>query len=187
MNGVRQRVMSRAPTISILVPWANRSELAHCLRENARWFESHDAEVLLINAGGDEWLMRASATQSGNVPLRIINTPLKEFNRGLALNLGVWFSRAKLIFTLDCDVIMTSDLFSEAIEKVEEGAFATLKSRFESESNGMPRLAGVVIGHDTCIRSVRRRSYIEVQFSDGSCTSLQTSATDLLTGGDAGH
>jgi len=175
------------PYISVLIPWANREELAYSLRENSRWFRSDDVEVILINAGGDERQLGGCIADLDFRGLRIIALDIKSFNKSLALNLGVHFSRGNVLCILDADIILRSDFLSEATPMLETGAFVTIRKLYESGVDSPSQFYAALSADPGYISSVRRVYSIEVTFLDGSTTSLTTSASELLTGSNAGH
>jgi N-terminal domain of galactosyltransferase len=179
--------MKTTHSVSVLIPWANRPEVGHCLRNNSIYFSLHNAEVLLINAGGDMGLLRECIAESRICSPRVISVPLPTFNKSLALNLGAYFSSAHLLCVLDSDVILKSDFIGEAKSRVVRGAFATINNRFESVPGPRTVLGDALAESPGCIQSIRRMDSIVVRFADGSSTSLEMSATEVIAGCKAGH
>jgi predicted glycosyltransferase involved in capsule biosynthesis len=177
----------QTPAISVIIAWADRDELASCLRQNAGMLNREGVEVLVVNAGGSAARLRSCVSGARYQSLRIIDVPVQKFNKSLALNLGAHFSRGGKLFVLDADIVMRSDFISEASPMLEEGAFVTIRRRYESATPYPSPVWGTLAKNSGCIESVRRTQNIELQFSDGSITTLRISVNDLLTGSDAGH
>jgi hypothetical protein len=99
---------------SVIVPWANRPELAVTLTANRRLIEQHGAEVIVINAGGNCNDAVSIAQNAGVSRTRVLDLPGVTFNRSLCLNVGTMASRTDYVFCLDADIILHADVFGDA-------------------------------------------------------------------------
>ena len=79
---------SKAPELSVIIPWSNRPEIKTTLDANGPLFGTRDVEVIVVNCGGDNSqlleLLRGPAVAS----LRCVELTATTFNKSLALNLG---------------------------------------------------------------------------------------------------
>jgi hypothetical protein len=99
---------------SIVIPWRHRPELAKTLKINRPWFDRYAAEVIVVNCGGDP--AEASALiEAHPIPgVRQVLLPVESFSKALACNVGAWCSSSELLFFLDTDIVVRSDVFHAA-------------------------------------------------------------------------
>jgi glycosyltransferase involved in cell wall biosynthesis len=118
--------------LSILIPWADRPELAQTLSANAQVFAALEAEVLVANCGGDDSAL-ARLAEAIDIPrLRVVECGPGPFNKCRAINIAAEAARGDLLFFLDADVVLDdalelpADLLSGdsfmTLEKVREAA-----------------------------------------------------------------
>ncbi|MCA9654746.1 MAG: glycosyltransferase family 2 protein [Myxococcales bacterium] len=122
---------SAPPSLSVIVPWCDRAEIEQTLAANAEFLARHDAEVVVVQCGGDpQWLASALARQAR--PVTWVDVPADGFNKALALNLGVHAARGEHLFFLDCDVILHKGFLARARPRLAAGAFVTVERVVES-------------------------------------------------------
>ena len=132
--------------LSILIPWADRPELAQTLSANAQVFAALDAEVLVANCGGDDSVL-AGLAEAADIPrLRVIECGPGQFNKCRAINIAAEAARGDLLFFLDADVVLDAAL--ELPDDLRSGdSFMTLEKVRESAAgpagHGPGDLAGV--------------------------------------------
>jgi hypothetical protein len=69
------------PHVSIIVPWRDRAELAKTLEANLRFIAEWQAELLIVNFGGDsQWL--DGIVDQRDTRLRVIEVRVDRFNNG---------------------------------------------------------------------------------------------------------
>ena len=115
------------PELSIVIPWSNRPELGPTLQQNAGAFECLDAEVLVINCGGDRDTLERLA---GDAPLRaprIIEVPSGQFNKCLALNIGASLARGPRLLFLDTDIVISGAVLAGLVARTDARTFATIE------------------------------------------------------------
>src|SRR6266704_7210384 len=79
---------ARAPMFTVIIPWADRPELATTLTRNRDMMAQYATETVVVNAGG-RWDDLLAIVHGVNVPaLRAIDLPGATFNRSLCLNIG---------------------------------------------------------------------------------------------------
>jgi hypothetical protein len=129
-------------SVSVIIPWRDRPELKTTLAANARVFARHDAEVILANCGGDRAAIETFA-EAADVPgMRHIFIPHTSFNRSLAKNLGVHASAGRLLFFLDADIVLTTDVFASAVPLMESGdGFVQIRRVNESQPHVDPYMS----------------------------------------------
>lgn len=122
--------MNRKPALSILIPWYERDELRLTLAANAPVFQAHDAEILVVNCGGNGERLRGLIIASGVTRVRQLDIAVPRFNKSLALNVGLSYARAEDIFVLDADVVLLNPI---PVETQDNGSFVTIERVYESE------------------------------------------------------
>jgi hypothetical protein len=106
---------------SVLIPWRDRPELETTLVRNRPFIERHDAEVVIVNAGGNCANLISLIARASVANVVAVNLPSATFNRALCLNLGLLVSRGEYLFHLDADIVMQSDIFAEAKPDLASG------------------------------------------------------------------
>jgi glycosyltransferase involved in cell wall biosynthesis len=118
-------------TVSVIIPWCDRPELAESVRRNRDAFRKSNADVIVVNCGGDPNICQrcvATCPQS----IRMLNLPV-QFNKSLALNIGAKASSRDVLMLLDADVAIPDDFFSLLLRHYEAGFCVTVEQVFESD------------------------------------------------------
>jgi len=115
--------------VCVVIPWCNRAELARSLPENAPWIKAAQAELIVVNGGGDVNRLRELVKASNYAGVRALDIQgVQYFNKPECLNVGALFSRADWVFTLDADIILTAEFLDSALQELVGGnLFATVK------------------------------------------------------------
>jgi glycosyltransferase involved in cell wall biosynthesis len=163
-------------SVSVLIPWNNREELSATLSQNQFWMEESNSEVVIVNCGGDQSHLNELLLAT-DLPLRVrsLYIPTDHFNKSLALNIGLHFSRAKAIFTLDADVVLESNFVTDAIARIHRRAFVTVKELRESNPLApflQSRLTEIL--QAGALSSITTRYHLEFTFHDGTSVRLDT-------------
>lgn len=160
-------------SLSIVIPWANRDELAHTLLANAALLARYDAELVVVDCGGDPGRCHAALALAG-VPVTLVEVPADGFNKALALNLGVHAASGDALMFLDADVILTGDWLGDGLAAVKDGAFVTVERVRESAPSPDPihgrelQALAHVVEFVTAAGEVIRVETNRRQFDDGS-------------------
>lgn len=132
--------------LSVIIPWKDRPVIGQTLRMNAHRLAAIEAEVLVVNGGGDLTQLRELMSASGYDGLRLIEMPDAEhFNKCECLNIGAFFSQTEYIFVLDADIILTTDFLGQALNAIlNDACFVSVAEVTESEPEtqnnpGLPR------------------------------------------------
>jgi hypothetical protein len=159
-------------SFSVVIPWWNRPELRCTLDANGPFLARHGAEVVLVNCGGDAADAAARLAGYTAAPVRHVLIPDAVRNRALARNLGALCSTGNVLFFLDCDVILQSDIFAEATPLLENHCFVTIRKRVESQPP-----------------PISNRSFIKetIQTKELICEDGRRAATQQTTGADGSH
>jgi len=176
-----------APDFSVLIAWSNRDELGETLRKNHAWFANHSLEVVVVNCGGSASSLRR-LVQGADLPyVRQIEIPGVTFNKSLALNIGVYKSRAPLLLTVDADIIFQSDFLQESLSHLEKNAFVTLRTFTESARPGVGKM-GVQSAAQSkvTLKELSRIDELEIRWTDDTTTHTHISRADLMQGTKAG-
>lgn len=121
--------------VSVIISWSNRPEIEMALALNAPEFETVDAEVIVVNCGGDSAMLAAAVKRSGYPGVRRIDLPASKFNKCLAINLGVHLCRGEVLFLLDTDMILDASFLKEALSLVSAINYVTVERVVEKESS----------------------------------------------------
>lgn len=121
---------------SVIIPWADRLELETTLTANGPLFTRHSVEVIVINGGG-EYAQLLSLARGSCIPhIRLIDLPGVTFSRSLCINVGASISHHEYLFFLDADIVLNSDIFSQAIDHLRSGVrYVTLGHLINSDRN----------------------------------------------------
>jgi len=130
--------MNDKPALSVLIPWCQRDELKRTLAENAPAFREQQAEVLLLNCGGDSGRLHDLIAASEVPCVRQLDISAPRFSRSLALNIGLSHSSSDTIFVLDADIIVGSAL-RNARMLPDDRTFVTIEWMYESEPSAVVR------------------------------------------------
>ena len=162
-----------AKGVSVIIPWCNRPELKISLLENAPVFQRTDAEVIVVNCGGDVKLSHQLLREVRIRGLKLVHVPSPHFNKSLALNAGFLVSREKVVQFLDADIILDKNYFNEALCYLPRKAYVTLArlSEHGSESRASIDLGIAEIGQTITIVRSDRTIHVEtnrLRYEDGS-------------------
>ena len=177
--------MSNPPAISVLIPWCERDELRLTLAANAPAFRAHEADVLVLNCGGNSGHLRELIAASETSGVRQLDISAPRFNKALALNVGLLYSRSDTVLILDADVVLLSDFLEEAKALADGKSFVTIERVYESEQtvplNSQP--PGVA---DNFTVTLLTSAAIEFRFRDGTAVQHQLSRRDMFRNMRAG-
>jgi glycosyltransferase involved in cell wall biosynthesis len=175
---------------SVVIPWSRRPELRDTLGLNAPLFRRHDVEVVVVNCGGDPGQVASLVGERGIDDLRYVTIPAASFNPSLARNLGAFCCSGKVLFFLDADIVIKSDIFDEVGPLLDaQPCFVKVQRVREARPQLDPTFAFVAQQTDTReMISVdgRKASMIDFWWADGSrCGSglLLMNRNDLLAVG----
>jgi len=157
--------MNDKPALSILIPWYQRDELKRTLAENAPAFREQQAEVLLLNCGGDSGRLQDLIAASEVSGLRQVDISAPRFNKSLALNIGLSHSSSDTIFTLDADIILGAAL-RKARMLPDDRSFVTIEWAYESEPSAVVRPKPGDIGNRSAMAPARKPT-LEYRFRNG--------------------
>src|SRR5438093_1509564 len=79
--------------ISILIPWSNREELETTLSSNRPWLPKELVEVIVLNCGGNSVHLHDLIARTNVAGIRQIDISATQFNKSLAINIGMYVSR----------------------------------------------------------------------------------------------
>jgi predicted glycosyltransferase involved in capsule biosynthesis len=118
---------------SIIIPWANRPELAETLEKNMPEFRQNNAEVIIVNIGGDTMQLK-EIIRPFKYPFKTLELPGQLlFNKCICLNMGVYAATNNYLFFLDADIILEKEFLSSAARHLTTACFVTLEKVFESK------------------------------------------------------
>jgi glycosyltransferase involved in cell wall biosynthesis len=157
---------------SVVVPWRNRPELQETLGLNAPLVERHAQEVLVVNCGGDVRQAQAAIEAQSLSNVRHILVPAPDFNGPLARNIGALLSAAELLFFLDADIVLESDIFAQAEPLLDLGRrVVTIRTVRESRprDRSLPACVSEIITTQKIVfRDGRRVRLVNFAGTDGS-------------------
>lgn len=172
------------PRLSVLIPWCDRPEIRTALEHNVPILRQFDAELLILNCGGDSGELKRLCSGSESLrctEIRRIDLPRSRFNRCYALNVGVYLSRSSIIFTLDADIILNAEIVRDAMEIVNHTAFVTVEKVLESQPSNE-----LFDSKNPKPLSIMRKHFVEIALNDGTSISLCTFCRDEVDGSRAG-
>ena len=73
--------MNGPPQFSVLIPWRQRDEIRLTLAANAPTFRANDAEILVLNCGGDHEQLRTLIAGSGVAGVQQLDIASSQFNK----------------------------------------------------------------------------------------------------------
>lgn len=123
-------------SLAIVVPWCDRPDFEHTIEGFASTAAKLDAEILIVNFGGDELSLERIVKPFPSVNVYSVGCT-KFFNKASANNIGIALSRSDIVFVSDCDIVIESDVVDELKAKVQslEGCFGTIAGVVESDAN----------------------------------------------------
>jgi predicted glycosyltransferase involved in capsule biosynthesis len=121
-------------SVSVLIPWQNRSELSMMLIKNSSWFRYFALEVIVVNFFGNKKMFQEASNTFCNSHIRFYELDGdKPFNKSLCLNLALSLSSGDFVFCLDTDVVLGRQTLELAMEHIASGnCYVTIKSVVES-------------------------------------------------------
>lgn len=121
--------------VSAIIPWRGRPELARTLRENHERLATVDAEILVVNGGGDADAVRGLIRESGEEGVSLLDLAgMEPFNKSGCLNVGVLHAKGDIILTLDSDVLLQNSFLEDAVSALQTGGcFVNASERLESD------------------------------------------------------
>ncbi len=162
--------MDRPPPFSVVIAWRQRPELAQALTANAAWFAGCGAEVIVVNCGGDADEL-SDLTRQQPVTVRHLHVPNTAFSRSLANNLGALYSSEDLLFFLDADIIIKSDVFRQGARILEGGRYyGMIRTVHESQpqpNERMKTIREVVVTQHCRFMDGKRARLMSVTGGDG--------------------
>jgi hypothetical protein len=96
--------------LTTIIPWCQRPELEGTLRLNAPFFAAMRSQIIVVNCGGDSETLRQLLASDGLPPTRQVDLPAPRFSVSLARNIGVSEADNGVVFMLDGDILLTSNL-----------------------------------------------------------------------------
>jgi hypothetical protein len=166
--------MSHEPELSIVIPWRNRNEIALSLARNQHWLQSDAIEALVVNCSGDSEQLRGILIDFPALQVRQINVPAVKWNKPLAVNLGVFFSRAPTVFALDTDVFLKVNPLTELLPLIAENTFVTIARLYETEK--AKPLWSVPTGQSSArndfLKSIQVTNIMDFEWADGNRTRI---------------
>jgi hypothetical protein len=178
--------MHNNPSLSVIIPWCNRAELATTLFCNAPFLCRPLVETLVVNVGGDVKQLSSLLERPGLPTVRQIDVKDKSFNKSMALNVGLASSRSTFVFTLDADVILLTDVLDE-IDERPDGCYLTIEWVYESGRGPMPLrtiTGGPTVG--AFVSEVVHSNSLEFHLADGRKLLYRTARMNLSDGRRAG-
>ncbi|MDJ0841145.1 MAG: galactosyltransferase-related protein [Acidobacteriota bacterium] len=124
--------MPEQAPLSVIIPWADRPELAETLRANRDIFRRHAAALIVVNCGGSSETVRALLHRNAPVPVTLVDLPDVPFNKSFALNHGVARASTDTVFLLDTDIILHADFLTQAHPPAPD-SFITVDRVLESK------------------------------------------------------
>jgi hypothetical protein len=176
----------RIPQLSVLIPWCDRPEIRTTLIQNAPILERFDAEIFILNCGGDTQQLKMLLFDSGflSVPeIRITNLLHPQFNKSYALNIGAYLSRSERIFVLDADILLNIEIIRDALAILERPAFVSVEKVFESQP-----INDLFEGENSKRKplSVVRTHFVDISLADGNNIRICAFRRDETDGSRAG-
>jgi glycosyltransferase involved in cell wall biosynthesis len=149
---------------SIIIPWADREELATTLRANRNTLFSKAQQLIIANCSGDLSFIEQSIARAKIDDALIIDIAAPSFNKGLAINLAVSRAVGKNILLLDNDIVFGGPAAASLLQSANRSTFATPEFVVES-----PR-------RNASLRKVASISHhVEIVLADGRSAFVETS------------
>jgi glycosyltransferase involved in cell wall biosynthesis len=151
--------------ISIIIPWRDRKTIATTSALNDRFFQNN--EIVVVNYGGNKEDIYSFFFDGGAGDVKMIHIEDEdEFNKSMALNIGLWQATQDFVLILDEDIRLCSFDWDKALDLIKNGHVVTL-GYVVDELGNFPKWGGGL--------SVLRH-HVELEFGDGSSVSVETSA-----------
>jgi glycosyltransferase involved in cell wall biosynthesis len=130
--------------------------------------------------------LRDLITASEAPGVRQLDISAPRFNKSLALNVGLSYSRSDAVLTLDADVVLLGDVLGEARALVDGQSFVTVEWTYESEPTAPVNSKQPDIVNSFAVALVTS-STLEFLFRDGTTVQHQLSRQDMFGNMRAGQ
>lgn len=166
------------PVITTIIPWCRRPVLEQTLRHNAPFFETMDAEVLVVNCGGETDELGRALASSGVDRVEQIDVPAPRFNRSLALNIGIHAASAEIVLLLDADVLLTCSLTPLAEACARNNCFLAFRGVTEQPHVPPP----LELPPSSLLETIVLERFVTFVWADGTSTKVQSVYADTGRG-----
>jgi glycosyltransferase involved in cell wall biosynthesis len=152
--------------ISVIIPWCNRQTIATTARLNLPFFQNK--EIIVVNFGGNknDIISAFSKLDIDDISIIHVDNDDGQFNKSMAINIGIWQAQGSYIFILDEDIRICSFDIEEALSWIERQCVVTL-GYVVDELGSLPKWGGNL----TTLRHL-----IELSFADHTTALVETSA-----------
>ncbi len=169
--------MSAETPLSILIPWRDRPELEETLRRNLPRYERAEAQVVVVNCGGDGDMAAGIIARAGSGRTRQVDLAAP-FNRSFALNLGIHFAASPKVFAMDADIVLEQRTLDDALAALGDRTFVTIHTIRESDPSPPSWSTGLTAPPE--IVTVRRNLFTTVEWADGTETTIEDFRLDTM-------
>lgn len=138
--------------LSVVITWRDRKELGRCVESLSNMLDGRDAEVIVVNLGGNRDLLNSQIAASGDI--KIVEKESEWFNKPLAQNIGAQAARGDYLFFCDCDIFFDNTDFLDLYDRVRVSgkAFGTLAGVRETDPNSRGGRNVTCFGYELNIR-----------------------------------
>jgi glycosyltransferase involved in cell wall biosynthesis len=158
------------PIVSFVIPWRDRRDLAASLQHNSAVFCAERTELVIACCGGDsDWVVQL--LKDYRIPGKVLRIEHFEFNRSLAINIGVYAASGDYVQVIDCDIALDNVLVAELLRLRAE--FPLMNIGRLAESAPRDHAAGPEVIQEWVYR---------LRLPDARCIEIVTSRTGLTTG-----
>ena len=158
--------------LSIIIPWCDRAELKMALPSILENIQGLDADITIVNLGGDKENLKQQTLVSSDI--NIINiSKIPNFNKSIAQNIGAKYTTKPYIFFCDCDIIFPTGLIKELLDllRKDSNSFLTVAQVKETEVNSRNA------------KNITSISYnLELKIKDGTTICIKDSEENSLDG-----
>lgn len=157
--------------VSVVIPWSARPELGITLPVNAALFAKHSAEVIVVNCGGSTETLDPLLHAPGLDTVRCVTLPGAPFNRSLAKNIGISCCTGDIVFFLDADILLESDVFRDMPALAKHRRVQKIRTVRESRPSHDPTLGYLdeqIVTHDIRFKNGGRAKLEFIVRGDGS-------------------
>jgi len=134
------------PGVSVVIPLHGRPGVVDVLEATYRHRPTYVCEVVVAHCGPPEPALRAAVERAGvGTALTWLEIDRPEFNKSLALNVGVAAATGSLVLLHDADVVLPSDFFPAAVARVRPRTVCCLAAVVESRGPAHRRIAPGVL------------------------------------------
>jgi hypothetical protein len=170
------------PELSILIPLFSQDDVnttALCLQR----IDSRLLEFVTINFVGHDNNWGNCFSEFTHLNISQINIPKVEYNRSLAVNIGIYFSHARRIFISSPRIVLEMDLLLRVMHLLDGGNFVTLR-KLESSPRQDSQLGGSALSCAKLgfLKSVYLSTSIRTRWSDSIEITSQLAGKELIRG-----